>query len=145
MACNSERQKDSVLGYTILRVALGLNIAIHGLSRVLAGPANFANSLIPMFQKTFLPAPLVYFYGLCLPWAEGIVGGLLLVGIWTRSMIVIGALTMLSLTFGATIREDWESAGLQLIYIAVYSTLATFRTYNQLSADELFGGNSGGH
>lgn len=142
MVCNSERQRDAVLGYAILRVTLGLNISIHGLSRILAGPANFAHTLIPMFQNTFLPRQLVYSYGLCLPWAEGIVGGLLFVGIWTRNVIVVGVLIMLSLTFGATMRQDWESAGLQLIYVAVYASLAAFRHYNRLSIDECLGWNT---
>lgn len=95
-----------------------------------------------MFQHTFLPQNLMYLFGcacrLCLPWAEGIVGCLLLIGIGTRYVILASALLILSLTFGATLRQDWESAGLQLIYDAIYAALLAFRRYNQFSADGYF-------
>jgi hypothetical protein len=43
----------------------------------------------------------------------------------------------LALTFGATLTQDWESAGLQLIYATVYASLLAFRHHNAFSADEL--------
>ena len=142
MSGKSDQQIDAALGYLILRVTLALNIFIHGLSRILAGPATFAHMLIPMFQHTFLPASMVYLFGLCLPWAEAAVGSLLLIGICTRYVILVGALLMLSLTFGATLRQDWESAGLQLIYVAIYAALLAFRQYNRFSVDSYFGRNN---
>lgn len=135
MPRNSDQQTDVSMGYLILRVTIGLNIFMHGLSRILAGPANFAHILIPMFQHTFLPVTSVYLFGLCLPWAEAAVGFFLLIGIYTRYVILAGALLMISLTFGATLRQDWESAGLQLIYVAIYAALLAFRQHNQFSAD----------
>lgn len=132
---SSDPQTDIALGYLVVRATIGLNIFGHGLSRILAGPANFANTLVPMFQKTLLPATTVYLFALCLPWAEGAVGFLLLLGICTRYAILVGALLILSLTFGATLRQDWESAGLQLTYAAIYGALLAFRQYNQFSVD----------
>src|SRR5580658_1353781 len=38
---------------------------------------------------------------------------------------------------GATLNQDWESAGLQLIYATVYASLLAFRSHNSFSADGL--------
>lgn len=132
-----QRSSDARLGYSLLRATLGINIFLHGLSRILAGPATFAGALIPMFRQTLLPSGLVFTYGLSLPWIEAILGLLLCLGLWTRQALVLGSLLILSLTFGATLRQDWESAGLQLIYAAVYAALLAFLAYNRYSLDEL--------
>lgn len=47
------------------------------------------------------------------------------------------SLLILTLTFGATLNQDWESAGLQLIYASVYSSLLAYRNHNTFSVDEL--------
>ena len=111
------------MAYLLLRVTLGMNICLHGVTRIAAGLTIFAHSLVPMFQKTILPPWSVYVFGLTLPWAEAILGGLILVGLRTRAALIGGALTMLMLTLGTALRQDWQIAGLQLIYSAVYAVL----------------------
>jgi thiosulfate dehydrogenase [quinone] large subunit len=133
----STANRDAALGYLLLRATIGINIFIHGLSRILAGPSHFADVLVPAFQHTPLPASFVRFFALTLPWAETIVGLLVLVGIRTRLALVAGSLLILTLTFGATLTQDWESAGLQLIYATVYASLLAFRNYNTFSVDGL--------
>jgi thiosulfate dehydrogenase [quinone] large subunit len=134
---NTDREKDAALGYLLLRVTIGTNIFIHGLSRILAGPSHFADALIRTFQHTPLPTSSVRLFALALPWAESIVGLLVLVGIRTRLALVAGSLLILALTFGATLNQDWESAGLQLIYAAVYASLLALRHHNAYSLDGL--------
>jgi thiosulfate dehydrogenase (quinone) large subunit len=137
MTGTTNREKDAALGYLLLRATIGTNIFIHGLSRILASPSHFADELVPTFQHTPLPASSVRLFALALPWAESIVGLLVLVGIRTRLALVAGSLLILTLTFGATLNQDWESAGLQLIYATVYASLLAFRHYNVFSADGL--------
>src|ERR1700730_11355282 len=133
----STTNRDAALGYLLLRATIGVNIFMHGLSRILAGPSHFADLLVPAFQHAPLPASFVRLFALALPWAESIVGLLVLLGIRTRFALVAGSLLILTLTFGATLNQDWESAGLQLIYETVYASLRAFRQYNTLSIDEL--------
>ena len=125
------------LAFLLLRLTLGLNICMHGVSRIAAGPATFANSLVPMFQTTPLPAWSVHVFGLVLPWSEAILGFLLLIGLWTLPALVCGALLILMLTFGTTLRQDWNTAGVQLIYAAVYAGLLAFDHWNDYSLDRL--------
>jgi thiosulfate dehydrogenase [quinone] large subunit len=137
MTSATDRKKNAALAYLLLRATIGTNIFIHGLSRILAGPSHFANALVPSFQRTPLPTGSVRLFAMALPWAESIVGLLVLVGIRTRVALVAGSLLILTLTFGATLNQDWESAGLQLIYAAVYASLLAFRHHNAYSLDGL--------
>jgi thiosulfate dehydrogenase [quinone] large subunit len=128
---------DRRLAYALLRAIIGVNLAVHGISRLLAGPHAFAASLVGMFHATPLPVWSVMSFGLALPWIEAILGLLILLGLATRSALIAASLTILALTFGATLRQDWESAGLQLIYAVIYAALLAFRSDNTYSIDGL--------
>jgi thiosulfate dehydrogenase [quinone] large subunit len=108
---------------------------MHGVSRILAGAGGFAHSLLPGFSNTPLSASSVYAFGLTLPYAEAILGGLLLLGFWTRYACVLGLLLLATLTFGSALRQDWNAAGAQLIYAVVYAALLGLREHNGLSLD----------
>lgn len=125
------------LAYLLLRITLGMNIAVHGLSRLLGGPSKFAQTLIPMFDKTFLPGWSVYAFGYALPSVETLLGVLVFLGLQTQPGLVGGSMLILVLTFGSTLRQDWQSAGLQLIYAALYSGLLALLRYNRYSLDTL--------
>jgi hypothetical protein len=60
MTSTTNREKDAPLGYLFLRVTIGTNILIHGLSRILAGPSHFAYALVAAFQRTPLPSRSVH-------------------------------------------------------------------------------------
>lgn len=130
-----EAQLDRRLAYALLRAIIGVNLAVHGVSRLLAGPHAFATSLVTMFHSTPLPAWSVMAFGLVLPWIEAALGLLILLGLATRFSLVVASLTMLALTFGSTLRQDWQIAGLQLIYAAIYTALLGFRQENAYSLD----------
>ncbi|MGB6691913.1 MAG: DoxX family protein [Terracidiphilus sp.] len=129
------RRCGPALAFLLLRLTLGLNICMHGVSRIAAGPATFANSLVPMFQNTPLPNWSVHVFGLILPWAEAILGFLLLVGFCTSLALLGGSLLILLLTFGTTLRQDWSTAGVQLIYAGVYAALLALDRWNDYSLD----------
>jgi thiosulfate dehydrogenase [quinone] large subunit len=136
-APSKSRRRGPALAFLLLRLTLGLNICMHGVSRLAAGPAAFANSLIPIFQNTPLPAWSVHIFGLILPWAEAILGFLLLIGFCTSVALLAGSLLILVLTLGTTLRQDWSTAGVQLIYAAVYAALLALGRWNDYSLDRL--------
>jgi hypothetical protein len=47
--------RSVALPNAFLRVALGLNICMHGIVRWATGLRSFAESLLPIFQKTLCP------------------------------------------------------------------------------------------
>jgi len=128
---------DLSLGYALLRSTLGINIALHGISRIVAGPASFVSSLAKQFERTVLPHFAVQGFGYALPWLEALIGLLILFGALTRVALIVGALLIILLTFGSTLHQDWDIAGLQLIYALVYFVLIGLRQYNSLSIDGL--------
>ena len=127
---------DLSLAYALLRVTLGLNIFMHGISRLLGGVGNFVNSMIKMFQNTVLPTAALVPFAYSLPWLETAIGLLVIFGFRTREALVSGALLMLALTFGTALRQDWDIAGIQLLYSAVYAALIAGLRYNGLSVDK---------
>jgi thiosulfate dehydrogenase (quinone) large subunit len=127
--------QDGALAYLFLRATLGANIFFHGLSRILAGTDAFAASLVQQFHATPLPSGMVNAFAHVLPWVEAGIGLLVLLGAATRFALCAGALLILVLTFGSTLHQDWEVAGIQLIYAAVYAALLAFRDKNVFSVD----------
>lgn len=126
---------DRMLAYALLRLVLGMNLLMHGVSRILAGVSYFAHSLLPQFSGTPLSTSLVYAFGLTLPYAETILGALLMLGLWTRYACVLGMLLLAVLTFGSALHQDWNAAGIQLVYAVVYAALLGLRRLNLYSVD----------
>jgi thiosulfate dehydrogenase [quinone] large subunit len=58
-----QKNRDVELAYSLLRATLGLNILMHGIARLLLGPAGFAEKLVGLFTKTPLPSWSVYGFG----------------------------------------------------------------------------------
>jgi thiosulfate dehydrogenase (quinone) large subunit len=133
-----DNSRDISLAYLLLRATLGMNILIHGVVRVLNGPEHFASTLAQTFHATPLPEWLVVWFGYSLPWIEAIIGIFILLGLFTRHFLAAGALLILVLTVGAGLRQDWEIAGLQVIYAAVYAMLLAFSSANRYSIDNLY-------
>ncbi len=134
-ACRSD---DLSIAYALLRITLGVNIAAHGITRIMAGAASFVSTLTNQFAGTPLPHFAVQGFGYVLPWAEAVIGLLMLFGAFTRLSLIAGALVMVALAFGTCLRQDWNVAGLQLIYSTVYFILIAMVRYNGFSVDALF-------
>lgn len=129
--------RNVALSYALLRIALGLNIGMHGIIRWTAGLGSFAESLLPMFQKTPLPAWAVYSFGYVLPIVEATVGAFVFLGFQTRRALISGSVLMLSLSFGSTLRQDWPTVAIQLTYSVVYSLLLAGIRFNSYGLDRL--------
>jgi thiosulfate dehydrogenase [quinone] large subunit len=110
---------------------------MHGIIRWAAGLRSFAESLLPMFQKTPLPPWSVYNFGYLLPIVEAIIGACVLFGFQTRRALISGSVLMLFLTFGSTLRQDWPTVGIQLTYSVVYSLLLAGIRFNSYGVDRL--------
>ena len=131
------RYSDAVLAYTILRLTFGANIMLHGVSRLFAGHAAFLGYLNHYFEKTpLIPAGFLPIFATALPPVEGTLGLLLLIGLATRFSLIAGGLVVTALAIGTNLAQDWNVAGLQLIYAFLYYQLLLRRKeLNRLSID----------
>ncbi len=134
-AAETATASDARVAYAILRLTLGINIALHGITRVMNGTGGFAEVLGSQFQGTLLPRTLVEAFAHTLPWAETTIGLLVLTGLATRFALIAGGLLMAVLTFGTTLRQDFQNAGLQLFYSIAYFILLSLRSRNGFSLD----------
>jgi len=131
---------DKSLAYGLLRVAFGVNFAGHGLVRIYNGTVAFANATAEHLAKAPLPHGFVLGFGYAIPWIEAALGIALILGLLTRVALAGGAVFMMALTVGVTANQQWEIAGQQLVYSAVFFLLLFLREHNALSLDALVGG-----
>lgn len=115
------------LAYVLLRAAMGMDFLGHGAIRLLHGDGAFAVGMVKQMADTPLPAGFVHGFGVVLPVIELTIGVALLTGLMTRWVLVAGSLLMPALMLGVTLRQDWATAGTQLIYCLLFSLLLFLR------------------
>lgn len=135
MENTNDRPVEMQVAYLLFRVMLGLNICLHGVTRLAAGESVFAQRINSQFAHSILPHALTVSFAYSLPWAEALVGFLVTLGLWTPAALTVGFLIMLLLTFGTCLIQDWQTAGLQLIYGISYAGLLFLLRYNTYSVD----------
>jgi thiosulfate dehydrogenase [quinone] large subunit len=131
---------DRSLACLLLRTTLGLNIAMHAVTRFLSGLTQFVNTTVTQFQNTPLPVWQVRAFAAAIPFLELLIGVLLFVGLWTRWALSAGALLMMALVFGTALRGEWNLLFLQMFYSFLYFVLLMCRQYDSFSIDRLRGG-----
>ena len=130
---SNPRGWNYALAHELLRVCLGINIFMHGLTRI-GGFDAFAAHLHKQFDSTFL-APLIGATAAGIVAGETVVGALLLLGLWLPKTLVAGILLMFVLQFGTGVIQDWNAAGSQLIYILLYGLLLATVEWDIFSID----------
>jgi thiosulfate dehydrogenase [quinone] large subunit len=123
------------LAYALLRISLGVNFAGHGLIRIYNGVGVFAATTAEHLAKSPLPHSLTLAFSYAIPFLEAILGLTLILGVFTRVALVCGALFMMSLTIGVTANQQWDVAGQQLLYSAVFFLLLFLIEHNALAVD----------
>jgi thiosulfate dehydrogenase [quinone] large subunit len=123
--------------YAVLRLTLGVTFLFHGVTRLVNGVSAFADQMVQSFQHTFLPAALVRPFALCVPPVELILGLLLCLGLFTRWTLIAGGLWMAALVFGTTIRQDYPTVAIQLLYALLFFVLQVWEPANRISLDAL--------
>jgi thiosulfate dehydrogenase [quinone] large subunit len=104
-----------------LRIGLGINMLMHGLVRI-PHLEVFASKMSEDFENTFLPTGIAKCFLYILPFLETSTGILILIGgKWTRNGLVLGVILLCMLMFGTTLKQDWNTAGTQLIYIIAFA------------------------
>ena len=130
------RRRDIILAYTLLRIVLGINFFNHGFTRI-DDISGFAQSMIDMFQDTFVPEVLVRVPAMLVPIVELIGGLFLTVGLATQWTLITLFSLMIVLMYGVTLIQNWDAASSQLVYCLVLFILVAANSFNSLSIDNV--------
>ena len=108
------------LAQLVLRIGLGINMLMHGLVRI-PKLSEFVSKTAGGFAQTILPPLLTKSFLYTLPFVELTSGILILLGgQFSKWGYFVGGLTVGALLFGTTLKEDWTTAGNQLIYVIAF-------------------------
>jgi len=129
------RLTDKQTGYALLRIALGVNFFMHGAIRLYSGLGAFASSTAEHLAKSPLPHGFVLGFGYAIPFLEVLLGLGLILGLFTRLALTLGAVFIMALTIGVTSNQQWDVAGQQLVYSIVFFLLLFFHEHNALALD----------
>lgn len=105
------------MAIALLRWTLGLMFLMGGISKVFALKGFVTGYLVPAFEKTFLPGWLVAMYGYALPFAEAILGILLLTGFFRTAALFGTGLTLISLAWGQMLIQGHATIANIMVYI----------------------------
>lgn len=128
---------DFALAHALLRLGLGTNFFLHGLVR-LTELGKFSAHVEQTMAKTLLPMPLATTAGYAIPFVEILLGGLIILGLWLRPALILGALFMVVLTVGICLAQDWPVASEQLIYMIAFALLLAALRHDRYSLDRLW-------
>ncbi|MDR6804812.1 thiosulfate dehydrogenase [quinone] large subunit [Dyadobacter sp. BE34] len=122
--------------FLLLRLGIGISMFGHGLVRLPKLNA-FSQWMVGSFAKSMLPAELVRPFSMVLPFAELVIGFLLLIGLFTEPALISGAILVLLLLFGTSMVENWEAIPSQLIHLIFFAVLLQFIASNSWSLDKI--------
>jgi thiosulfate dehydrogenase [quinone] large subunit len=140
MASSLRITPDRHQAYLLLRLLTGIDFFMHGFARIFTGGglSGFAQGMVKGMASTPLPPALTLATGYAVPCVELLIGAFLLLGIFTRAALTTAFLLMFVLMFGVTLKQDWATAGNQLVYGVVLAILLFGRQQYDLSWPQLF-------
>jgi len=121
--------------YALLRFTLGIDLLAHGGIRIWNGPSLFAAWMAGQFAATPLPRSLAVAFAWPLPFLELALGALLAIGLFTAEALTLAFLLLAALVFGSSMRQDWSTVGVQLVYALAYFVLLTSVDRDALGVD----------
>ena len=136
----TQRPAEQRQAYLFLRLITGVNFFGHGFARIFTGShlSGFAHGMVKSMSTSPLPPSLTLASGYAIPCVELLVGILLLLGIATRFALTLASFLMLVLMFGITLKQDWNTAGGQLLYGLILSILLFTRERYDISWPAVF-------
>jgi thiosulfate dehydrogenase (quinone) large subunit len=134
---SGDQSLGRALGYFILRLSLGVDMIMHYVVRTWGVSQDFVPVTEKMFVGNLLPMSWVHYFLTYLPYFEGVLGVLLILGLWSRWAITAEGLLVTVLMFGTALRSDWTVVSHQMIYILFVYFLLAAEQYDYFSVDSL--------
>jgi thiosulfate dehydrogenase [quinone] large subunit len=123
------------LGYFLLRLSLGVDMVMHYVVRQWGISQDFVPVTEKMFVGNLLPMSWVHVFLTVLPYFEGVLGVLLVLGLLSRWALTAEGLLVTVLLFGTALRSDWTVVSHQMIYLLFVFILLAVEEYDYFSVD----------
>jgi thiosulfate dehydrogenase [quinone] large subunit len=127
------------IAYALLRITLGIVFLFSGIEKFRAGVGNVAGSMLQQFSGK-LPAVLVQPFVYVLPFAETILGALIVLGLFTSLTLSFSGLLLVALTFGTVMLGEFPVVAHNTQYALVNFVLLWLSDLNRVSVDSVIGG-----
>ena len=131
------RQQE--LGYALLRITFGVVFLFSGIGKFRAGLGNFAGGMLQQFSGK-LPGTLVQPFAYSLPFAETLLGVLIVLGLFTTVALSLSGLLLAALTFGTVMLGEFPTVAHNTQYGLVNFVLLWSFAYNRYSLDKAIRG-----
>jgi len=130
------RDADITLAYALARIGMGVNMMLHGWTRIPNIDA-FQTRLHEQFANTFLPVFLLDIASYCILYTEAIVGPFIIAGLFLRQALTGLGMLFIILLFGTCLSQQFATATTQLTYMLVFLPLLAAVAYDGYSLDAL--------
>ena len=127
------------IGYALLRVTFGVVFLFSGIGKFRSGLGNFAGGMLQQFSGK-LPGVLVQPFAYSLPFAETILGVLIVLGLFTTVALSLSGLLLAALTFGTVMLGEFPTVAHNTQYGLVNFVLLWTFAYNRYSVDKAIRG-----
>ncbi len=127
--------KGKVYSAFLLRFSLGIIFFFSGIQKFIGGYSGFVDTMANIMSKTWLPEVLVRLYAYSLPFAELILGLLLILGLFRMWVLLLTGLMIVSLAFGNILIEDHQNIANILIYLVVCTLALWQNKVDRISLD----------
>lgn len=130
------RDADITLAYALARIGLGVNIMLHGWTRI-PGIEAFQTRLHEQFANTFLPVVLLDIASYGILYAEATIGPFLIAGLFVRQALTGLGMLFIILLFGTCLSQQFSIATTQMTYMIFFMPLLAAVAYDGYSLDAL--------
>lgn len=107
--------KDFKTAFFFLRLPVAISLLGHGLVRI-PKLTSFSEWMVTSMEKSAIPSALIVPFSYILPFAEAIIGVLLLINSKTKYTLYAGLVLMSILIFGSCSIENWSTIEAQLLH-----------------------------
>ena len=128
------RDADITLAYALARIGIGVNMMLHGWTRI-PNIEAFQMRLHEQFANTFLPVFLLDIASYLILFTEATIGPFLIVGLFTRLALTGLGMLFIILLFGTCLSQQFGTATTQMTYMIFFIPLLAGVAYNGYSLD----------
>ena len=123
--------------FLLFRAGMGINLLFHAVNRFYNGTHHFSSWMVKEFERTFLPSFSIQVVAGFLPYLEGLIGLMLILGFKTRWGLVAGATLMIALVLGSCLISQWDWATYQMVYLFCFYIMLQNVADDTYSVDRL--------